>query len=824
MFNQAKRVQTIDRVLPILGFEEDVILLKDGRLALCYEFVGAPAESFNEAQYLQFHEYFSNAFLSLPKHYIVQKIDVFANATYIDHANADEKLSHSFFKGETLRYFGERDVLRQRSYLILIGVGFKVRKRNSMSAFFSRAMHEKFDAAHFLDMGKRKQELMQVANAFASTLSAFGAISLRRLSQLECKQLVFQFVNFDFETSYAGAEREWLNEKAFLAIGDKKINTVTLQDFGDQADYFVRNEYGVLSSFLFRLGIYLQFPHVTVLSLMRDDTNQLLSQFDRTRSITQATQRLNQQQSALKVQELFDFTHHVRKNDLEFVALNLSVIVGSSGERSREKKVQWICEAFRSTYGLKPLVETFDNCNSFIGSLPGCAGENIRWLVATHDIAFCFVNPTTEFFSRSGGDFICDRFRNLIYIDLFNRNLNNQNALVVGPSGSGKSFAMGHFILQRFERRERQVIIDVGGTYRNIFEGLDDGEHKNAIKYFEYSPENAISFNPFLGSKNDKGNYVFDDDKANVLLTLIGMIVKDNQGNGMSGALGKVEWPVYEQLLTQYYQFVNQQGLIPSLTNFISWSAQRYQEASFAESFMQNLDQIGFSSALICFQPYTTGRYAQLLNASYTEDLSDFRLICFDMARVKEVPALYPIVSFLLIELSMEIIRKYPDDRKYVVMDEAWSMLSDSMGNFVEYLYRTIRKTNGSMTIVTQGVDELDTAIGNIIKSKCETKVVLNHSSLAEIEKVGLGIGLTKSEVEKVRSIRVAPDCRELFIKQGTDSAVYVLEVPPLEHAILTSNPVERNHLNRLKRLYGHLQYALYQWQEDKQQGHFDTK
>ena len=128
------------------------------------------------------------------------------------------------------------------------------------------------------------------------------------------------------------------------------------------------------------------------------------------------------------------------------------------------------------------------------------------------------------------------------------------------------------------------------------------------------------------------------------------------------------------------------------------------------------------------------------------------------------------------------------------------------------------------MTIVTQGVDELDTAIGNIIKSKCETKVVLNHSSLAEIEKVGLGIGLTKSEVEKVRSIRVAPDCRELFIKQGTDSAVYVLEVPPLEHAILTSNPVERNHLNRLKRLYGHLQYALYQWQEDKQQGHFDTK
>ena len=87
-----------------------------------------------------------------------------------------------------------------------------------------------------------------------------------------------------------------------------------------------------------------------------------------------------------------------------------------------------------------------------------------------------------------------------------------------------------------------------------------------------------------------------------------------------------------------------------------------------------------------------------------------------------------------------------------------------------------------------------------------------------------MGLGLTTEEMKKVASIRVNKECRELFIKQGAHSNVFVLEVPPQEHAVLTSNPVERNHLNKLKSTYKNLQFAITQWVEDKNNGIFDGK
>ena len=129
------------------------------------------------------------------------------------------------------------------------------------------------------------------------------------------------------------------------------------------------------------------------------------------------------------------------------------------------------------------------------------------------------------------------------------------------------------------------------------------------------------------------------------------------------------------------------------------------------------------------------------------------------------------------------------------------------------------------MTIITQGVTELKGDVGETIKTKCDTKIILNHMADEKaIFQVGTALGLTNDEMQKVSSIRVTADCREIFIKQGNHSGCYVLEVPPSEHAILTSQPVERNHLNKLKQIYGSLESAVNQWVEDKDKGYFQNK
>lgn len=130
------------------------------------------------------------------------------------------------------------------------------------------------------------------------------------------------------------------------------------------------------------------------------------------------------------------------------------------------------------------------------------------------------------------------------------------------------------------------------------------------------------------------------------------------------------------------------------------------------------------------------------------------------------------------------------------------------------------------MTIITQGIDEIiNSKVGTAIINNAESKMILNHTDKTQIEKLGKHLGFTIDEMNKIRSIRVNRECREFFLKQGSNSFVFVLEVPGSEHAILTSNPVERNHLNMLKKIYnGNIEFATKQWEEDKLKGVLDKK
>jgi type IV secretory pathway VirB4 component len=151
-------------------------------------------------------------------------------------------------------------------------------------------------------------------------------------------------------------------------------------------------------------------------------------------------------------------------------------------------------------------------------------------------------------------------------------------------------------------------------------------------------------------------------------------------------------------------------------------------------------------------------------------------------------------------------------------MDEAWSMLSDSMGDWVESMYRTIRKNNGSMCIITQGIDEIiESAVGSAIIANAQTQIILNHTDKNQVAKVARHLGFTAHEVDKINSIRKGKGYRELFIKQGDVGKVYCLEVCPHLDAVLSSKPVERNYLRELtKRYNGNIHFAVDQYIEDK--------
>jgi type IV secretory pathway VirB4 component len=324
-----------------------------------------------------------------------------------------------------------------------------------------------------------------------------------------------------------------------------------------------------------------------------------------------------------------------------------------------------------------------------------------------------------------------------------------------------------------------------------------------------------LSFNPFLLEKKN-GQYFLTGDKINFLTALLSIIWK-----GSKNPLTPAERAIFVRVIPAYYDHLNSvegKGSFPSMSGFYLWFKAHHAANKADEEYGSDMQFFNVAQFMVVLKPFVDGEYRQVLNAASEINISDFPLVCFDMARVKSDPGLYPVISMLITELALDQVRKFPDDIKYLYMDEAWSMLSDAMGEWVESMFRTIRKNNGSMCIITQGIDEvISSPVGAAIIQNAQTQVILNHTDQAQVKKLATHLGFTSHEVDKIHSIRSGKNYRELFIKQGDTGKTYCLEVCPHLDAVLSSKPVERNYLRQLVRHYqGKIHFAVNQYVEDK--------
>jgi conjugal transfer ATP-binding protein TraC len=248
------------------------------------------------------------------------------------------------------------------------------------------------------------------------------------------------------------------------------------------------------------------------------------------------------------------------------------------------------------------MIESLDTAGLYFALAPG-NGYQVpeRYLLMPADYAACYCNFTTTYMADKYGDLLCDRFRNPLLVNLFNTNLNNQNCLTIGPSGSGKSYTMGNFMTQRFERGARQIIIDVGGTYKNVIESLV-GLHC----YFEYEMEHPLSFNPFLLEKKN-GVYRLTGDKVNFLVALLATIWK---GSDIAIPLSPAERAIFVRIIPAYYHYLHENlEQKPSMSGFYYWFKKQHQENYSSEEYRAEMQFFNAAQFLVVLKPFVEGEY-----------------------------------------------------------------------------------------------------------------------------------------------------------------------------------------------------------------------
>ncbi|GAB3170605.1 TraG family conjugative transposon ATPase [Telluribacter humicola] len=804
-----------DAVFPVFNIENSsdggaIAVLKDGRIVICYRLEGVETESITDGEYDALSSAFYRASRTLPVGTVIQKLDAYYTKRHRIPKGLMDKVNAPFTQRQHA-HLQDKPVLHHASYLCLSFGNERQPRTNAANTIWARLglpmLKNPFDGIDAL-----AERAERAAEEFIQSIS-LGQIRLSRLNEEDLENLYLQYFNLEFNRQPSTLNRSIQPDATFVGVGEKKANVLTMTGQPSVIHNTQPSRTGVEAPYVSTLALDLQIPHLLVTSFLIEDTERMISSLEFEQKINRNLDFLMTHENKIKMLELEDYIDGLRTDNKSLMSVNLSLVVWNTDNKLRERMVQQGIAAFRAMGGADVFVETMDTTNLFLALAPGNGYQNYRWLLMSGDNAACYLNCATNYRTANQGELLADRYGNPVLVNLFNTDLNNQNSVVVGPTGSGKSFTMGYFMLQRYEAGHRQIIIDVGGTYLSLMTALGG-------RYYQYDPQKPIKFNPFSIQMDTEGNYLPDGDKINFLSTLLAIIWK-----GYKRPVRQAERSVLVRLIPIYYEWYNAQSepptAVPSLIGFYDFLYQYLKEKENSEELIRWHKAFDFAEFFTCLEPFVVGHYRDVLDGSENEDISAYSLVCFDMARIKDNELLKSVVTMLVTELSLDVIRRYPKDVKYLYMDEAWSMLSEGMGDFVEMMYRTIRKNNGSMCIITQGVKEIeDSAVGPVIVVNADTKIILNHQDAKQLDRVSAVLGFTRHELEKMRSIRVTKTWREIFIRQGEHGKVYRLEAAPSIYPLLTSKPAEREHLRDLTSTYrGNIVHAVRQYNEDKAEG-----
>src|SRR5690606_40800756 len=150
--------------------------------------------------------------------------------------------------------------------------------------------------------------------------------------------------------------------------------------------------------------------------------------------------------------------------------------------------------------------------------------------------------------------------------------------------------------------------------------------------------------------------------------------------------------------------------------------------------------------------------------------------------------------------------------RKSIVYEEAWkALVKEGFAQYIQYLFKTVRKFYGEAIVVTQEVDDIISSpiVKQAIINNSDCKILLDQSKYQnKFDHIQELLGLTEKEKAQVLSLNRSNDpelkYKEVFISLGgVVSRVFRTEVSLEEYLIFSTEQKEKLMLSEYVRLAG---------------------
>ena len=465
-----------------------------------------------------------------------------------------------------------------------------------------------------------------------------------------------------------------------------------------------------------------------------------------------------------KFAELEELIREIRSTTQKLFTFSFALLVKGPDERLAEENATLGVKAFQDIGSAIGVVDNLNHEDLFLSFLPNHSHLNHRRHVI-HTGPLANLIPLSG--SWKGTKIPKVLFENpqgeLVNMDLFDPSLPSKHALLIGSTGSGKSFTTNYLLTNFLIESEinHVVIIDIGGSYRKLCQ-LFDGQ------YLSVDLTDAYAFNPLPERDGVFDGKEYDPDILAYTILILGRMILD-EGEVLNGA--------GESLLENALKRTYRTGGSPTLKDIRSYLQNiegNEETKSLAAHYANNLEM------------WTEGRYSRIFNTSKRLAV-DNRLIVFDLEKLGHHPRLQSVYFYVIREIIDAKLRAKAL-KKMIVIDEGWRFFNDDVGSrLIENLYRTARKSNGMILSISQSpVDFLNTKAANAIISNTYVKYVLRltkgHEHLPQF-------GFSTGEIEAIKHLHSVPrQFSDVFLKFVEQATTIRIEPSPLDYWVCTTD------------------------------------
>ena len=396
--------------------------------------------------------------------------------------------------------------------------------------------------------------------------------------------------------------------------------------------------------------------------------------------------------------------------------------------------------------------ETYNQLNALFATVPGNYAQNLRKMYLLNsnyaDLSFLFtIHPGEKTNPHLRSEYLAvleTDNATPYYLNLHNGEV--AHTLILGMTGSGKSFLCNFLLTNAQKYRPQTYIFDIGGSFQSLTE-IFGGTYLNVGQESRDFPINPFSL------PESKENLQFLFSFFRVLI----------EGNDKRYRLDFKEERKLWEAIDRMYVVAPEQRTLSTFSQIIGELKERLHRWT------------------------KEGQYGFLFD-NVEDTLSFSKFQTFNFAGWGDAPeVLEPLLFYVLHRASNEIANPSKlATFKTFLLDEAWLFIkNETIRTYIVAAQKTWRKHNAAMILATQSIKELEeSGMLAIVAESCPTKIFLANPEMNR-QVYREAFHLNDTELDIIADL-IPPG--EMLIRKAQSSKKVRLNVDSVSYWIATNN------------------------------------